>query len=35
MTAEYKAKWSGKWPNLCRGCWTLHRDGKDISEKNS
>lgn len=33
MTAEYKAKWSGKWPNLCRGCWTLHRDGKDISEK--
>jgi hypothetical protein len=26
-----KAEWSGSYPNLCRGTWTLEVDGKDVS----
>lgn len=28
-----KAEWSGSYPNLCRGEWTIWVDGKDVSEK--
>ncbi len=27
------AKWSGSFPNLCSGEWTLIVDGKDVSDK--
>lgn len=28
-----EAKWSGSYPNLCSGEWTLIVDGKDVSDK--
>ena len=28
-----EAKWSGRWPNLCSGEWTLMVDEKDVSGK--
>lgn len=28
-----EAEWSGEWPCLCHGKWTLKVDGKDVSEK--
>lgn len=28
-----EAKWSGSYPCLCSGSWTLIVDGKDVSEK--
>lgn len=31
--SKVTAEWSGKFPNLCRGEWTLIIDGKDVSEK--
>lgn len=30
---KVEAKWSGSYPILCRGEWTLFIDGKDISDK--
>ena len=30
--AEWIAEWSGDYPNLCRGEWTLTRDGEDFSD---
>lgn len=29
--ATVEAKWSGKWPCLCHGKWTLIIDGVDVS----
>ena len=29
--AKVKAKWSGSYPTLCFGKWTLEVDGKDVS----
>ena len=31
--ATVEAKWSGKWPCLCHGKWTLIIDGVDVSDK--
>jgi hypothetical protein len=31
--ATVEAKWSGKWPCLCHGKWTLIVDGVDVSDK--
>lgn len=31
--AVVEAKWSGKWPCLCYGEWTLIVDGIDVSNK--
>lgn len=31
--AVVEAKWSGKWPCLCHGKWTLIVDGVDVSDK--
>lgn len=31
--AVVEAKWSGKWPCLCHGEWTLIIDGIDVSDK--
>ena len=31
--ATVEAKWSGKWPCLCHGKWTLIVDGIDVSDK--
>lgn len=31
--ATVEAKWSGKWPCLCYGEWTLIVDGVDVSDK--
>ena len=31
--AIVKAKWSGSYPCLCSGEWTLNVDGKDVSNK--
>ena len=31
--AVVEAKWSGKWPCLCFGEWTLTVDGVDVSDK--
>ena len=31
--AVVEAKWSGKWPCLCYGEWTLIVDGVDVSDK--
>lgn len=28
-----KANWSGSWPCLCHGLWTLEVDGVDVSDK--
>lgn len=28
-----EAKWSGKYPLLCRGQWSLKVDGKDVTDK--
>lgn len=28
-----EANWSGEWPHLCCGKWTLVVDGKDVSDK--
>lgn len=30
MMAEWDARWSGCWPNLCSGEWTLYRDGEKV-----
>ncbi len=30
---EVEVRWSGKYPNLCMGEWTLEIDGKDVSNK--
>ena len=30
---KVEAKWSGSYPNLCSGKWTLFIDGKDMSDK--
>ena len=30
---KVEAKWSGGYPNLCSGEWTLFIDGKDMSDK--
>lgn len=30
---KVEAKWSGSYPNLCSGEWTLFIDGKDVSNK--
>jgi hypothetical protein len=30
---KVEAKWSGRYPNLCRGEWTLLIDGKNVSDK--
>ena len=30
---KVEAKWSGSYPNLCSGEWTLFIDGKDMSDK--
>lgn len=29
---NYKAEWSGCYPCLCYGTWTLFKDGEDVSE---
>lgn len=31
--ANVEAKWSGEYPCLCHGKWTLTIDGKDVSDK--
>lgn len=28
-----EAKWSGRWPCLCYGQWTLKVNGKDVTDK--
>ena len=28
-----EAKWSGAWPCLCHGQWTLKVNGKDVTDK--
>lgn len=30
---EWDATWSGRWPNLCSGEWTLTCDGTDVSDR--
>ena len=30
---KVEATWSGRYPNLCRGEWTLLIDGKNVSDK--
>ena len=30
---KVEANWSGSYPNLCRGEWTLLIDGKNVSDK--
>ena len=30
---KVEAKWSGSYPWLCSGEWTLFIDGKDMSDK--
>ena len=30
---KVEANWSGGYPNLCSGKWTLFIDGKDMSDK--
>lgn len=31
--AEWKAEWSGGFPNLCSGTWTLYKDGEEMATK--
>lgn len=33
MNAKVEAKWSGKYPNVCSGKWTLIVNGIDVSDK--
>lgn len=33
MSTKVEAKWSGKYPNLCSGHWTLIVNGVDVSDK--
>lgn len=30
--SEWIAKWSGEYPNLCCGEWTLYKDGEPIKD---
>lgn len=28
--SEWTTRWTGKYPNLCRGRWHLYRDGNEV-----
>ena len=32
MINEFRAEWSGRYPTLCFGEWSLYKNGEDISE---